>query len=381
MDAPGAVLAGLSARSVILVAWWVLRNACEAKEARITVSVTDLDHSPRTAQQVLSDCRATVVPALRAAVDTLPAPLRRAAGYHLGWCDEHGRPSDFGGGKMLRPALVLLSAEAVGGCASDAVPAAVAVELTHNFSLLHDDVMDRDGTRHNRRAVWAAFGVPTAVLAGDALWSLALQVLGDCGGPAGEAMRTLSAALHGLVTGQSADLDFEHRDQVSVEECVAMAVGKTGALLGGGCALGVLFGGGEANQGDRLRGFGERLGLAFQLVDDLLGIWGDPVATGKPAGSDLQNRKKSLPAVAALASGTPAGAELAALYRLDRPLTRAELDRAAWLVEAAGGRAWAQEEADRHIAAALACLHAADPPPRVAAELGALASLIVRRHR
>jgi geranylgeranyl diphosphate synthase type I len=104
-------------------------------------------------------------------VDVLPAALQRTVGYHLGWCDEHGRPSDSGGGKMLRPALVLLSAEAVGGRVSDAVPAAVAIELTHNFSLLHDDVMDRDGTRHHRRAVWAVFGVPSAILAGDALWS------------------------------------------------------------------------------------------------------------------------------------------------------------------------------------------------------------------
>nr|CEL13410.1 Octaprenyl diphosphate synthase / Dimethylallyltransferase / (2E,6E)-farnesyl diphosphate synthase / Geranylgeranyl diphosphate synthase [Kibdelosporangium sp. MJ126-NF4]CTQ99099.1 Octaprenyl diphosphate synthase (EC 2.5.1.90) / Dimethylallyltransferase (EC 2.5.1.1) / (2E,6E)-farnesyl diphosphate synthase (EC 2.5.1.10) / Geranylgeranyl diphosphate synthase (EC 2.5.1.29) [Kibdelosporangium sp. MJ126-NF4] len=325
-----------------------------------------------------------VVPTLRAAVRLLPDPLWQAAGYHFGWVDQRGHAVAGGGGKMIRPVLTLLSAEAVGGVATGAVPAAVAVELVHNFSLLHDDVMDGDRTRRHRPTVWAVFGIPTAILAGDALWALALRVLADtdaddAGPRAARGMRMLSVALELLMAGQSADMDFEARADVGLRECQAMVAGKTGAVLGCACALGALFGGGSPHQIDCLRQMGEWLGSAFQVVDDVLGIWGDPAVTGKPVHSDLRNRKKSLPVVAALGSGTAAGAELARLYRLDRSLTDAEVDRAALLVEAAGGRSWAQQQAQDCLAAALTSLREATPAPVPAAELAALAALITHR--
>src|SRR4051812_3690428 len=121
----------------------------------------------RPATEVLRWSRDLVDPALRAAVDTLPSSTRRVGAYHLGWQDEHGAPVTTPGGKAIRPALVLLSAEAVGGTASSAVPAAAAVELVHNFSLLHDDVMDHDRTRRHRSTAWTVFGVGEAILAGD----------------------------------------------------------------------------------------------------------------------------------------------------------------------------------------------------------------------
>jgi geranylgeranyl diphosphate synthase type I len=157
-----------------------------------------------------------------------------------------------------------------------------------------------------------------------------------------------------------------------------MAAGKTGALLGCACALGAELGGGSREQVEQLRGFGEKVGLAFQLTDDLLGIWGDPAVTGKPVFSDLQNRKKSLPVVAALTSGTTAGHELAALYLGEDPL---DLLRAAELIELAGGRTWAQTRAEELLAESLHHLHAVNPPPRAAAELTALAQLIAHRDR
>jgi geranylgeranyl diphosphate synthase type I len=160
---------------------------------------------------------------------------------------------------------------------------------------------------------------------------------------------------------------------------VSMAEGKTGALLGGACAMGALFGAGSTEQVERLRGFGHRLGLAFQLVDDLLGIWGDPAVTGKPVYSDLRSRKKSLPVVAALASGTAAGDELAVLYRREQQPDGLDLVHAAELIEAAGGRAWSQERADALLLEALGHLTSAGPAPRAAAELGALARLVTRR--
>ena len=343
------------------------------------MSVSELRPEARTIRQVLADTRALVGPAVRTATGRLPEPLRRVAGYHFGWLDGHGDPADAPGGKAVRPALALVSAGAVGGSPRAAVPAAVAVELVHNFSLLHDDVMDGDRTRRHHRTAWAEFGIPAAVLAGDALWVLALRVLDDCGGTGTEATRILVTVLESLVAGQSADVDFVQRMDVTVGECLAMAKGKTAALLGCACALGALFSGGSPEQVTCLQGFGEQLGMAFQLVDDLLGIWGDPAVTGKPTGSDLASRKKTLPVVFALSSGTSAAEELAALYRLDRSWTHAELTRAAALVEQAGGRAWAQREADRYVLQALDSLRSADPLPVPAAEMAGLAELIAHR--
>ncbi|MGH8922598.1 MAG: family 2 encapsulin nanocompartment cargo protein polyprenyl transferase, partial [Actinomycetes bacterium] len=324
--------------------------------------------------------RTTVEPALRAAVDTLPCSMRRIAGYHFGWWNEHGHPEQATEGKAIRPTLVLLSAQAVGGVPTAAVPAAAAVELIHNFSLLHDDVLDGDLTRRHRRTAWSVFGVSAAILAGDALLTLALDVLATSGHPAAtDGTRMLSAAVQDLIDGQSTDLSFEQRTEVTLAECVSMAERKTAALIGCACAMGASFGGGSPEQIPYLRGFGAQLGLAFQYVDDLLGIWGDPAVTGKPVHSDLRSRKKSLPVVAALTSNTPAGCELAALYHRDQPLSETDLVHTAELIEVAGGRAWSQTQADDLLAQAMRDLQSTSPTPRAARELSALAQLATHR--
>ena len=336
----------------------------------------------RPAAEVLGWSRRLLDPALREAVESLPGPARDIAAFHFGWRDERGGPAAGAGGKAIRPALTLLAAEAVGGTAAAALPAAVAVELAHNFSLLHDDVMDGDLTRRHRPTAWTVFGANAAILTGDALLAAAFETLADEPAPVvGRAVRTLGRAVLDLVAGQSADLAFEERADVTLDECLTMASRKTGALLGAACALGAACGGGTTAQGDRLRDFGDRLGLAFQLVDDLLGIWGDPEVTGKPIHSDLHNRKKSLPVVAALTSGTRAGDELAALYLGTEPLGAADASRAAGLVDAAGGRAWAATRAATLITEAVTALDAVAPHPATATELRALAHLITHRNR
>jgi geranylgeranyl diphosphate synthase, type I len=332
----------------------------------------------RSAQQVIADCRAFMDLPLRKAVGTLPASLQLVVGYHFGWHDENGRPAQAYGGKAIRPALALLSAEAVGADKAAAMPAAVAVELVHNFSLLHDDVMDRDESRRHRPTAWSVFGVPAAILAGDALLALAFGIISGCRRSATATCMVTSALLR-LVDGQNADLILEKRATATVLESVEMAAAKTGALLGCACALGADLGAAEPGQVEILRTFGEQVGLAFQHVDDLLGIWGDPAVTGKPAYSDLANRKKSLPVTAALVSGTAAGRELADLYSVDRPLTGDELTRAAALVEAAGGRGWSQSRAEDHLATALQWLMAAGLEERATGELVAVARLITER--
>jgi geranylgeranyl diphosphate synthase type I len=356
------------------------------------MTTIDVKTEGRSAHDVLAWSRMTVEPALRAAIDTLPPAMMRIAGYHFGWWNEHGQPEKAPvktpekapektpGGKAIRPTLALLSAHAVGGVPTAAAPAAVAVELVHNFSLLHDDVMDGDLTRRHRPTAWSVFGVNGAILAGDALLTLALDVLAASGHPAAtDATRTLSAAVQELLDGQSADLDLERRAEVELGECLSMAARKTGALMGCACAVGALFGGGDVEQVEGLRRFGMHLGLAFQHVDDLLGIWGDPAVTGKPVYSDLRSRKKSLPVVAALTSDTSAGRELAALYHRDQELSGTDLVHAAELIDIAGGRAWSQTQADDLLARAMRQLPLVSPTARAVAELGALARLATHR--
>ncbi|GAA3989456.1 family 2 encapsulin nanocompartment cargo protein polyprenyl transferase [Allokutzneria multivorans] len=328
-----------------------------------------------SAGQILDWARRAVEPALRTAIDRLSEPTRRIAGYHLGWWDAHGHPGEeVTAGKALRPALTLLCAHAVGASTERAVPVAAAVELVHNFSLLHDDIIDGDRLRRQRPTAWSVFGAPAAILAGDALLALAVRMLAAHPG-----MARLGITLVELVNGQSADIAFTEREEVGLAECVAMAGGKTAALLGCACALGALAGGAEDTQVERWRRFGHHLGLSFQLVDDLLGIWGDPARTGKPVGSDLRAGKKSLPVVAALTAGNDAARRLARLYSRPTPLEEADVAVVTELIERAGGRAWAQREADRHRRIALTRMGQARPASGPATHLATLTALITRR--
>ncbi|HVV20837.1 MAG TPA: polyprenyl synthetase family protein [Pseudonocardiaceae bacterium] len=331
--------------------------------------------------------RDVVEPALRRAVDELAPAMRKISRYHFGWADELGRDTPGGGGKALRPALTLLSAQAAGGDPAQALPAAVAVELVHNFSLLHDDVMDNDVERRHRPTAWTVFGVPAAILAGDALLTLAVEIArrDSRADLFGEVVASLNDAVQRLIIGQSADVDFERRTDVTLSECLAMAAGKTGALMRCASSIGAIAVGADAATVAALAEFGDHLGLAFQLVDDLLGIWGSPAVTGKPALADLRSRKKSIPVVAALNSGTEAGERFAELYFQPDPDDsvddEASLIAMADLVERAGARAWTEAEADRHIQQAEQCLVGLAAPPAVAEALRATALFVTRRDR
>lgn len=313
--------------------------------------------------------RTAIEPALHAAIERLDPDSRRLAHYHFG-----------AGGKAVRPALALLSARAVGADDMVAVPGGVAVELVHNFSLVHDDLMDGDVERRHRPTVWAVHGAAAAILCGDAMLALATQVLLDVGTlDAVEAARQLASATQELIRGQHADLQFEQRRYVGVDECLAMAAGKTGALLACSAAIGAVLAGAPSSSVQALSTYGAELGLAFQLVDDLLGIWGDAATTGKPVGSDLRARKKSLPVAFALADSGPAGVALARWLGTEGPDSDSDIARAADLVEAAGGRAWAAEEATRRLALAESALAQASLAPEAVDELVALGRFVVTR--
>jgi geranylgeranyl diphosphate synthase type I len=226
--------------------------------------------------------------------------------YHLGWVDQSFRPVNGWGGKRLRPVMCLLAHEATGGDWRQALPAAASVEIVHNFSLAHDDIEDGDEMRRHRDTLWKVWGVPQALAVGDGLFALAYTAMerllqrGVSVTRYLEALEALDRCGLSLIEGQYLDLCFEERVQITEDEYLEMVRGKTAALLGCATEIGALLATDNRLMVDRYRRFGQYLGLAFQMADDILGIWGDSKQTGKPVGSDLLRRKKTLPVIYAL---------------------------------------------------------------------------------
>ena len=334
--------------------------------------------------EILNRARQLVEPALRSAVASLQPELAAIAEFHFGWADEHGNPQTGNGGKGVRAALAVLSAEAVGGQAASAVPGAVAVELVHNFSLLHDDIIDGDTQRRHRPTVWSLFGQDNAIIAGDAMHTLAFEVLlkADATGAAvgADAASRLATATAAMIAGQICDMSFNERLDVSVQESLAMEANKTGALLGYAASVGAVLSGAGAPHETiaALESYGQQLGLAFQAADDLLGIWGDPAVTGKPAGNDLREKKKSLPVVFALSQGSNEASALRGLLSQEQ-LDDAQVAEAAALVEHCGGRAWASQTAGKYLQAALDSLDLIMLDSASRDELVELANFVIAR--
>lgn len=321
-------------------------------------------------------------PTIEALVGRLSPEMRAVAAYHLGLANADGTPvapGKGGIGKALRPALALLSVRAAGTAPERGAAPAAAVELVHNFSLLHDDIMDGDTVRRHQPAAWTVFGVGAAILAGDALLVLAQDALLDDAPQALESARCLSLAVRRLIAGQGTDLAAERRAEVTLAECLKTAADKTAALMACACSIGAIHVGAPADLAAGLAGFGEHVGLAFQLTDDLLGIWGQPETTGKPVRSDLRARKKSLPVVAAMVTGGRPGAELRERLADASPLSEDDLLRLADLVEQAGGRRWAEQEADAQLALAGRILSQTDLPDNIRSEFSAIADFITAR--
>ncbi|MCV7196422.1 geranylgeranyl diphosphate synthase IdsB [Mycobacterium angelicum] len=346
----------------------------------MSVETTQLTEASQAGSAVLRRARIECDPLLRKAIGSLPEPLATMGGYHFGWWDANRCEVPGAPGKSIRAALVFGVARACGN-AADAVPAAAAVELIHNFTLLHDDVMDGDSTRRGRATVWRVWGVNNAILLGDALHALAMRILTESLSDtvAVDAIARLEQTCLDLCVGQQKDCAFERSTNITVPDYLRMAAGKTAVLMGCACALGALSAGADADAATvaAMERFGYELGLAFQIVDDLIGIWGDPAATGKPVGNDLARRKATLPIVVALNSDGQSAAELAKLYQSDHAMSTPEILHAAELVEAAGGKQAAHRYADERMNAALTAL----PESMRSGELVALAQLVTGRDK
>ena len=269
--------------------------------------------------------------------------------YHLG-LDAGAR----GGGKRLRPLLCLLLHEATGGDSRDAVPAAAAIELLHNFTLIHDDIEDQDETRHHRATLWTRFGVAQATNAGDGMYAIsriAMQRLRERG-VASERILAAIAALDGaclrVCEGQYLDISFEGRVDVSEPEYREMIARKTGALFRAPAELAGILSGREASALDALVDFGEALGLAYQAYDDRRGMWGSANETGKTEMHDVTKRKMTLPLVIAMTRASPAqAAAVRAAYAKSAPLPVEDVRGVRETVDGLGVR----DDVDRFVAA------------------------------
>ena len=294
--------------------------------------------------------------------------------YHMGWTDERFERSAGPRGKRFRPLLCLLSCEAVGGDWQEALPIGAAVEFLHNFSLIHDDIEDHDESRHHRPTLWSLTGEPLAINAGDAM--LALSGLAALSRPdipevATEFQQTALA----LTEGQYLDMSFEDRSDVTPEQYFTMIGLKTGALITYACTAGARLGAGTSDQVEALHRFGRHFGLAFQICDDIRGIWAAQEQTGKVAAKDIVNRKKSLPVVLALSQTTGPDHDLLLAYYVDgRDADPASI---AAIIERLGIRGQVELALRLHLDQALAALTTADLIAPYARQLGIVAAELV----
>lgn len=312
-------------------------------------------------------------------------PLYGMLRYHLGWADENLRPANAASGKRIRPVLCLLSCEACGGDFRQALSIAAAIELIHNFTLIHDDIQDRSQRRRHRPCVWTLWGEAQAINAGDALYSIASLAPYRsiaCGVPAETvlfATRSLHSTLLSVCEGQYMDVAFEERTDVTPELYLAMIKRKTASLVACSTHLGAYIATGDDVVAGNFREFGHALGMAFQIQDDILGIWGDPAVTGKPVGDDIYQRKKTLPIVYGLEVG-----EVMERLRLEQILacpkvTVAEVEEATTILSRLGAREYAIQSAQKWFDLALGALSRANPrEPGGTALKGLAASLIGR---
>ena len=271
--------------------------------------------------------------------------------YHLGWVNCDGTPVDspISQGKALRPTLCLFAYEALSQGIGTASPAAAALELIHNFSLIHDDIQDQDEERRHQPTVWRQWGIPKAIVAGNALQSVGdLALLNAAQSDAApevvlEVSRLLTESYLEMIQGQCMDLDFESRTDITTEEYLSMIAWKTGSLICSGLVIGALLAGGDLTTVQAFTKLGNCLGRAFQIRDDYLGIWGDEAKTGKPAGNDILRRKKSFPVVYAFGQATgQAREDLLAIYSKDS-LTDGDVGRVLEVLDEVGSREYCQK--------------------------------------
>ena len=317
------------------------------------------------------------------AIDSVPLEeigLTIMLKYAMGWVDEHNQPYPHLTGKRLRPILLLMCHEASGGQWEDALPAAVAVELLHNFSLIHDDIQDKSPQRHNRPTVWTIWGIANAINAGDAMFTHAYQALSSLSNNFSSekvlsVWRRFNETNLELTRGQHLDMQFETRNDVTVEEYLSMIQGKSAALLSACSAMGANLATTDPDVIQNFADFGLNLGLAFQIRDDILGIWGDPEITGKSAATDILSKKKSLP----ILYGLQESEDFTAIFAQET-IAQSDVQPSIDALDAIGAREYTQKQEQRYYQTAMEALDSANPNPAGRENLTTLIDFLFQRN-
>jgi len=303
-------------------------------------------------------------------------PLRPILRYHVGLEDEAGRRTERMG-KLLRPSLVMFTAAELGGDTKSALPAAIGLELIHNFSLIHDDIQDKDRLRRGRPTVWALHGAEQGINAGDLMETIAIKTALRAGPAAADAL--LSATIE-MIEGQVLDLSYEGRE-IGVDGYMEMVDRKTGALIRCAFVLGGIVADAGSDTMERLQSLGTAIGRAFQICDDILGIWGDASVTGKPRGSDIRRRKRSLPVVLGLASAAGPDRELLLSSHRKEGLTDADVTAVAGVLERVGAKDKAEEMAKTELSLARGAIGAIPFSETGEKDLSELIDYLARRSK
>ena len=339
------------------------------------------------APAILGKHRVEVEDSLSKALSLHNPGLHTMLKYHLGWVDEHGHLTSSNQGKGLRSSLCMFACEAVGGRSEQALAAAVAVELVHNFSLIHDDIQDGDKERRHRPTLWAIWGSPRALQAGNVMRILAdlsiQQLSHNQVAPEVVAMcsKLLTVAYLETVEGQYLDLDFEGRTDINISDYLDMISRKTGALIRCSMQLGALTGNGDTKTVQALAKCGQYLGAVFQIRDDCLGIWGYEEETGKAAGNDLRRKKNSLPLVYALEqAGTMEKEQLQSIYAKEQVEDRDVASTLSLLADL-GASEYVQSLAQDQAARALETLDGIELVPGAREEFQELVEFLLTRQR
>ncbi len=300
--------------------------------------------------------------------------------YHMGWLDSDLRPTNVNSGKQIRPLVCLLCCMAAGGDWHKVVPAAAALELLHNFSLIHDDIQDASPTRRGRLTLWKIWGIEQAINVGDAMFAishLAMARLTEHGIRADivvQALRRFDETCLHLTRGQHADIDFEKRNEVNVDDYVVMITGKTAVLLSLCAELGALIAGCDEDTITHYATFGLNLGLAFQIKDDILGIWGDEKITGKSTATDVTTKKKTLPVLYGLSKS-----ETLRQYYAESENGNEFVSKVTQTLEQIGAYDFASKKATQYSESSLNHLTAAQPSGPAAKALLQLAEMLLSR--
>lgn len=334
------------------------------------------------------DPRIAIQDAMRAAFPAMEERVARFYAmqeYQLGWRDEQLAPAQYDPGKLLRPQLSLLACAAAGGDPQDALPLAAGIQLVHDFSLIHDDIEDHSDTRRGRPTVWNIWGVAQGINAGDGMLIIAhlslhrLTERGVLPEIVLEVVRRFDQTILTVCEGQFLDLSYEGNLAITEADYLAMISRKTAALIAAAAGLGAIVGGANAVTAKALFDFGQALGLAFQMQDDVLGIWGDPELTGKPFAADLYRRKLSLPVIHALNTADQKQ-ELARLYERAEP-TADDVGVMLQILSSAEAHGYVEGVAAHYHQQALAALNQAQGNAAALGELRAIANQLWGRRR